>query len=116
MPNTIKWFFVIDRKTLMRDFSASNRSLLLLLKSSIFVFLHVKMSLLFNGWSLTIYQPLTVCLVRVCFLICVHSLTGNTVCLRGTKKLNGHKAGGASLFLPKMRRNPLIEIIAINTG
>jgi len=41
---------------------------------------------------------------------------GNTVCLRGTKKVGGHKTGGAALNLPKIRRNPLIEIIAINTG
>ena len=40
---------------------------------------------------------------------------GNTVCLRGTKKV-GRKTGGAALSLPKIRRNPLIEIIAINTG
>jgi len=38
------------------------------------------------------------------------------VCLRGTKKVDGHKTGGADLSLPKIRRNPLIEIIAINTG
>jgi len=38
------------------------------------------------------------------------------VCLRGTKKVDGRKAGGAALSLPKIRRNPLIEIIAINTG
>jgi len=41
---------------------------------------------------------------------------GNTVCLRGTKKVDGRKTGGAALSLPKIRRNPLIEIIAINTG
>jgi len=41
---------------------------------------------------------------------------GNTVCLRGTKKVAGRKTGGAALSLPKIRRNPLIEIIAINTG
>jgi len=41
---------------------------------------------------------------------------GNTVCLRGTKKVDGRKTGGAALNLPKIRRNPLIEIIAINTG
>lgn len=41
---------------------------------------------------------------------------GNTVCIRGTKKLDGRKTGGAALSLPKIRRNPLIEIIAINTG
>lgn len=44
------------------------------------------------------------------------TLKGNTVKLLGTKKKNGKKAGGASLLLPKVRRNPLIEIIAINTG
>lgn len=47
--------------------------------------------------------------------MCVLTL-GNTVCLRGTKKLDGRKTGGADLSLPKIRRNPLIEIIAINTG
>lgn len=44
------------------------------------------------------------------------TLKGNTVKLLGTKKENGKKVGGASLLLPKVRRNPLIEIIAINTG
>lgn len=44
------------------------------------------------------------------------TLKGNTVRLLGTKKQNGKKIGGASLLLPKVRRNPLIEIIAINTG
>lgn len=44
------------------------------------------------------------------------TLKGNTVKLLGTKKENGKKIGGASLLLPKVRRNPLIEIIAINTG
>ncbi|XP_050308772.1 threonylcarbamoyladenosine tRNA methylthiotransferase [Anthonomus grandis grandis] len=44
------------------------------------------------------------------------TLKGNTVKLMGTKKENGKKIGGASLLLPKVRRNPLIEIIAINTG
>ncbi len=29
---------------------------------------------------------------------------------------DGRKAGGASLSLPKVRRNPLVEIIAISTG
>ena len=32
------------------------------------------------------------------------------------KKKDNKKYGGASLNLPKVRRNPLIEIIAINTG
>ena len=44
------------------------------------------------------------------------TLKGNTVRLLGQKKLSGKKIGGASLTLPKVRRNPLIEIIAINTG
>lgn len=44
------------------------------------------------------------------------TLKGNTVKLLATKKENGKKTGGASLLLPKIRRNPLIEIIAINTG
>lgn len=34
----------------------------------------------------------------------------------GQKKEHGKKQGGASLLLPKVRRNPLIEIISINTG
>lgn len=44
------------------------------------------------------------------------TLKGNTVRLLAPKKENGKKVGGASLQLPKVRRNPLIEIIAINTG
>ncbi|RZC35991.1 threonylcarbamoyladenosine tRNA methylthiotransferase, partial [Asbolus verrucosus] len=44
------------------------------------------------------------------------TLKGNTVKLLGTKKEHGKKIGGAPLLLPKVRRNPLIEIIAINTG
>ena len=34
----------------------------------------------------------------------------------GTKRAEGKKIGGARLDLPKIRRNPLVEIIAINTG
>ncbi|KAI8787156.1 threonylcarbamoyladenosine tRNA methylthiotransferase [Biomphalaria glabrata] len=41
---------------------------------------------------------------------------GNSVRLMGQKKSSGKKAGGAPLSLPKIRKNPLIEIIAINTG
>ena len=44
------------------------------------------------------------------------TLKGNTVKFLSKKKEAGKKTGGASLFLPKIRRNPLIEIIAINTG
>ena len=36
--------------------------------------------------------------------------------LMGQKKEQGKKVGGAALNLPKIRKNPLIEIIAINTG
>ena len=41
---------------------------------------------------------------------------GHTVRFLGQKKGDGKKKGGASLALPKIRKNPLIEIIAINTG
>ncbi|XP_014784145.1 threonylcarbamoyladenosine tRNA methylthiotransferase isoform X2 [Octopus bimaculoides] len=44
------------------------------------------------------------------------TLKGHTVRLFGQKKQAGKKTGGASLALPKIRKNPLIEIIAINTG
>ncbi|XP_013136509.1 PREDICTED: threonylcarbamoyladenosine tRNA methylthiotransferase [Papilio polytes] len=45
------------------------------------------------------------------------TLKGHTVRLFGQKKTGeGKKAGGASLLLPKVRKNPLIEIIPINTG
>ncbi|XP_074642807.1 threonylcarbamoyladenosine tRNA methylthiotransferase-like [Tubulanus polymorphus] len=44
------------------------------------------------------------------------TVKGHTVRLLGLKKQDGKKAGGASLMLPKIRKNPLIEIIAINTG
>ncbi|XP_011873193.1 PREDICTED: threonylcarbamoyladenosine tRNA methylthiotransferase [Vollenhovia emeryi] len=44
------------------------------------------------------------------------TLKGNTVRFLQQKKDSGKKTGGASLSLPKVRRNPLIEIIAINTG
>lgn len=44
------------------------------------------------------------------------TLKGNTVRFLSQKKVQGKKIGGASLSLPKVRRNPLIEIIAINTG
>lgn len=44
------------------------------------------------------------------------TLKGHSVRLFGQKKLEGKKTGGASLSLPKVRKNPLIEIIAINTG
>lgn len=49
------------------------------------------------------------------------ALKGNTVqLLKDQKSVDKHgkmkKAGGASLMLPKIRRNPYIEIIPINTG
>ncbi|CAG7821871.1 unnamed protein product, partial [Allacma fusca] len=44
------------------------------------------------------------------------TLQGNTVRILGQKKSGKTKLGGASLTLPKIRRNPLIEIIAISTG
>ncbi|XP_043197219.1 threonylcarbamoyladenosine tRNA methylthiotransferase-like [Amphibalanus amphitrite] len=44
------------------------------------------------------------------------TLKGHTVRLYGQKKDAGKKLGGAPLLLPKIRKNPLIEIIPINTG
>ncbi|XP_014682017.1 PREDICTED: threonylcarbamoyladenosine tRNA methylthiotransferase-like [Priapulus caudatus] len=44
------------------------------------------------------------------------TLKGNSVRLLGQKKQDGKKSGGARLDLPKIRRNPLIEILAVNTG
>ncbi|XKL63906.1 hypothetical protein PGB90_006270 [Kerria lacca] len=44
------------------------------------------------------------------------TLKGNSVRLFSQKKQDGKKIGGASLDLPKIRRNRLIEIIPINTG
>lgn len=44
------------------------------------------------------------------------SHAGNAVRFLSQKKSKGQKLGGASLELPKVRRNDLIEIIAINTG
>jgi len=45
------------------------------------------------------------------------TLKGHSVRLMNQKKSSdGRKAGGARLDLPKIRKNPLIEIIAINTG
>ncbi|XP_052775774.1 threonylcarbamoyladenosine tRNA methylthiotransferase-like isoform X2 [Mya arenaria] len=44
------------------------------------------------------------------------TLKGHSVRLFGQKKEAGKKQGGAALNLPKIRKNPLIEIIAINTG
>ena len=41
---------------------------------------------------------------------------GNSVRLFGERRVNGQKVGGAPLNLPKIRRNRLVEIIAINTG
>ena len=44
------------------------------------------------------------------------TLKGNSVKMFATKREHGKKSGGAKLDLPKIRRNPLVEIIAINTG
>jgi len=44
------------------------------------------------------------------------NFSGHTVRLFGQKKEGGRKTGGAPLLLPKIRKNPLIEIIPINTG
>ncbi|XP_052357538.1 threonylcarbamoyladenosine tRNA methylthiotransferase-like [Oncorhynchus keta] len=44
------------------------------------------------------------------------AVKGHSVRLLGQKKDNGKRLGGARLDLPKIRKNPLIEIISINTG
>ncbi|XP_047714455.1 threonylcarbamoyladenosine tRNA methylthiotransferase isoform X2 [Prionailurus viverrinus] len=44
------------------------------------------------------------------------TIKGHSVRLLGQKKNNGKRLGGAPLDLPKIRKNPLIEIISINTG
>ncbi|XP_014398169.1 PREDICTED: threonylcarbamoyladenosine tRNA methylthiotransferase isoform X2 [Myotis brandtii] len=44
------------------------------------------------------------------------TIKGHSVRLLGQKKDNGKRLGGAPLDLPKIRKNPLIEIISINTG
>ncbi|XP_053570767.1 threonylcarbamoyladenosine tRNA methylthiotransferase [Bombina bombina] len=44
------------------------------------------------------------------------TIKGHSVRLLGQKKDNGKRLGGARLNLPKIRKNPLIEIISINTG
>jgi threonylcarbamoyladenosine tRNA methylthiotransferase CDKAL1 len=43
------------------------------------------------------------------------TLKGNSVRLMSSKR-NGVRQGGAPLNLPKIRKNPLIEILAINSG
>lgn len=44
------------------------------------------------------------------------TLKGHSVRLLQQKKINGKRVAGAALSLPKIRKNPLIEIIAINSG
>ncbi|KAL1258762.1 hypothetical protein QQF64_009339, partial [Cirrhinus molitorella] len=44
------------------------------------------------------------------------AIKGHSVRLLGQKKEKGKRLGGARLDLPKIRKNPLIEIISINTG
>lgn len=44
------------------------------------------------------------------------TLKGHNVRLLGQKKVNGKRVAGPSLLLPKIRKNPLIEIIPINSG
>ena len=44
------------------------------------------------------------------------TLQGRTVRLFGKRKFKGRKLGGAPLDMPKIRKNPLVEIVAISTG
>ena len=55
-------------------------------------------------------------LIELFHIVCFLYITGNSVRLLGSKRENGRKLGGAALSLPKIRKNPLIEIIPINTG
>lgn len=53
------------------------------------------------------------CVMSVCVCVCV---AGHSVRLLGQKKEKGKCLGGARLDLPEIRKNPLVEIISINTG
>jgi len=44
------------------------------------------------------------------------TLQGRSVQLYGQRKIGGKKMGGAPLNMPKIRKNPLIEIIPVSTG
>lgn len=44
------------------------------------------------------------------------TLKGNTVKLLQAKKVDGKRRPGPSLLMPKVRKNPLVEIIPINSG
>ena len=44
------------------------------------------------------------------------TLKGHSVRLLKSKKIDGRKVAGPNLSLPKVRKNPLIEIIPINSG
>ena len=44
------------------------------------------------------------------------TLQGRSVQLYGQTKREGKKLGGAPLNMPKIRKNPLIEIIPVSTG
>ncbi|EDW61309.1 threonylcarbamoyladenosine tRNA methylthiotransferase [Drosophila virilis] len=44
------------------------------------------------------------------------TLKGHSVRLLQNKKVHGRRVAGAALSLPKVRKNPLIEIISINSG
>jgi threonylcarbamoyladenosine tRNA methylthiotransferase CDKAL1 len=44
------------------------------------------------------------------------TLRGRAVKWLATKKDEGKKTGGARLDLPKIRKNPYVEIVPINTG
>lgn len=64
---------------------------------------------------MTSYDFEFVCSAYECKICCCY-VSGHSVRMLGQKKESGKKQGGAALNLPKIRKNPLIEIIAINTG
>ncbi|CAD5123594.1 unnamed protein product [Dimorphilus gyrociliatus] len=52
---------------------------------------------------------------KVCQVV-EETLKGNSVSFLSARRQNGKRLAGPSLSLPKVRKNPLIEIIPINTG
>ena len=60
--------------------------------------------------TLAIFHTVHIKKINLCLFV------GHTVRILGQKKENGKKIGGAKLDLPKIRKNPLVEIIAISTG
>ena len=68
-----------------------------------------------------IWHNIIICILQVQQIdrvveVVEETLQGRSVRLFGQRRVKGRKLGGAPLDLPKIRKNPLIEIIAVNTG